>query len=592
MRKNLLKIIIISSIIQIFIFTAAADVNADLLNGPYQKSWELDIPLESADLSPYGEFIVINTGSEIKIIDVKTGKDVHSINSPSQDCQLTTSGDYVVANNYYNIILYDKNLNRIGSYEYEDEQDIIHLPGFISISPSSKNILATSGIKYAGNDFPTKYILYYFELQNANVPTLIWEKEFKRFAGVRKFSMNEEGDLIAIDFQSTRSKIIDGNGNDIKEFEGIHHLKISPDGNHVVGLKDNSIINIDLNNYNTIWETIFLNESGNYWKSLDYENNYNYVVSYANYFVILNSQGEIIQKNNLDQLIKEVKISLDGKYLFVIMNNKIALFSNTIPQIKFPQEKTVIEGQLPIFSWEDNGALNYFIKLDSNIFEVSDSIFTINDSISNGQHEWSVKAIYGNGEESIWTNPTTFYYFSDPIPHLTFPEESEIIKEENITFKWKYQDNAVKYSIDISGEIYESFNEELIISRNSFSPGMYEWSVKAIRPDGSESSQSLPRTFSISAINTENIIKKELKTISQLNQKITFTVSILIFGVITIFVRPYYKRFRIKRKMVKTPTDWCPYCQKFTNGKEVCPHCGKVSNKKSFYFKNGKKNEK
>ena len=590
MRPILFNILIVLFVISIFIFPISADAIENQLCGPYQKSWDLDIYLKSADLSPSGEFIVLNTGNELKTLDI-TGKEIKSIGNPWQECQVTTNGEYIILNNGDRIILLDHNLNEVWSYDNEYDDNKFFSTGVVEISPSGKNIVAASNIEYTGNDGATETIIYYFE-KISQSPNLLWEKKIENHRELRGLSINPEGDLIGINFDSAYaySWIIDKNGE--KRLDGIRYLKLSLDGKHAVGIKENKVIYLDLSNYNIIWETTLIEEPDNVWTSLDQINNSNYVIGYSSYFNIFNDKGDIIQQYNLGKLITDVSISSDGKYLLILMNNKIAIFSNNMPLLKSPAENTIIDRQAQIFSWEDSGALKYFIKIDSNIFEISEPIFTINDSISNGPHEWSVKAIYENGEESMWTNPITFYYFNDPIPHLTFPEERQNFKEGNITFKWEYRNEVTNYLIDISGDIHESSNEELIIPSDSFDPKMYRWSVKAIRPDGSQSNWSMPRTFSISNVGTANVITNESETISQLNQKIAFIAIIFMLAVIGIFIRPNYKRFRIRQKMAKTPTDWCPHCQKFTGGSGFCPHCGEVTIKDISIIQKSGKNEK
>lgn len=74
-----------------------------------------------------------------------------------------------------------------------------------------------------------------------------------------------------------------------------------------------------------------------------------------------------------------------------------------------------------------------------------------------------------------------------------------IFKSNNLSFNWEYNGNAKKYEINISGKTYESFNNEFSISADSFQHGTYQWSIKAIKLDDSESEWSLPGTFSINA---------------------------------------------------------------------------------------------
>ncbi len=551
---------------------------------PYQLAWELETSFSSVDMAPSGEFIVVSTGSEIKTLDVKTGKIIQSILYRCNfKCELTTNGYYIIINDYYEIInkkekkivvsVLNKTLNEIQSNKYDvNDNAVYHSPGISAISLSGKNIISSaSKIVSADDDKPTVTNLYYFENNR-----LIWSKEFNQISGVTDISISSNGDSIGVGFQSATSgrfsKVLDMTGNIVKEFENVRRLKLSTNGRFALGLKKNKVIYFDINSdNNTIWEFGFNDEVTSYDQT--YDSNLT-VLGFVNSFNILNKQGNVIQEYNLGNVIKNVQISSDGKYLLIVMATKIAVFSNELVSMKFPEENSVIERLSPIFKWEDIGALKYLIKIDNDIFETSQPEFNINGSFPPGQHEWAVKAIYDNGIESIWTHPTQFYYFSEPVPHLTFPDEGKVFEEGNITFKWDYSENATKYLLNISGNVYESFNKEFTIPTGSFRHGLYRWSVKTVRQDGLSSNWSLPRTFSISAPK-EKIVQKEVEVFSQPNIKIAMAASIFIIGVLTIFIRPYYKRLKVKRKMAKTATDWCPHCLKFTGGAIICPHCCK-----------------
>lgn len=583
MKKDLLFVLLL--ILFIAQLPSVAAINETQPIRPYQLSWELETSFLSIDLAPSGEFVVISTNSEIKTLDVKTGKIIQSIpllkifgGSTSSE-QVTTNGEYIIVNGQdpgnFAIKAFSKNFNGIWSYK-EIKNDAKYFPSPSSISLSGNNVISTSYRVTPESNVPTEIVLYFFEEGK-----LLWRKEFEKLDTVKDVSITSDSDLIAISSSSigkTGTKIIDKKGEVIKEFEDFNKLKLSSNGKYAIGLRKNKVVYFNINDGSTAWEYNYdgIEEA----KSLDQTLDSNLIaIGFNNFFYILNKQGTVIQKYNVAGVVSDIKISLDGKYLLLGMGNKIVMFSNDLPVLISPEADFTFEKETPIFKWENNGALKYFIKIDDDTFEVSKPEFIINGSLSQGEHEWSVEAIYDDGVESMWSYPQKFYYFSDIVPHLTSPDEGKVFEYGNIgniTFRWEYRENITKYILNISGTVYESSTKEFTIPTESFRPRIYRWSVKAVRSDGLESNWSLPKTFSISAPK-EKIVQKEVEVFSQLNPRVAFVGSILIIFVIAIFVRPYYKRLKVKREMAKTPTDWCPYCLKFTGGEEICPHCGKIT---------------
>lgn len=584
MRK--LSIILLVAFISQLASTAIAE---DQQFRQYRKSWELDLGthLYSIDLSPSGEFIVTLSNSEIKVLDIKNGEVLRKINTYDAfgmiSSNIVTNGDYIVVNGQHNgnftIRVFDKDLKNL--WEYNDKIEITvngFIPSYMDISLDGKNIIST--VLYPKPDKEYMTIVYFIEDK-----TFGWKKEFTGRAN--DFSISSTGDVLGVKLTGTGFSshlIVDKNGqilNDIKKFK---LLSLSADGKNAVALKEftkesNKVVYFNIDTGSDIWEFNYDEGANSLEQTSDSKNT---VVGFNNLFYILNEHGNINQKYELDEFMKGIQISSNGKYLLIKKYSSIVVFSNDIPLIKSPEEKAIIENQSLIFNWEDNGAASYFIRIDNEISEISGTELILNRSLSEGEHEWSLKSNYGNGNEGLWSYPMKFFYYRNPVPYLTYPNDNMIFKSDNLSFNWEYNGNAKKYEINISGNRYESFNHEFSNNADSFQHGTYQWSVKAIKMDDSESDWSLPRTFSINAPE-EKIVKKEVEVITPLNPEIAITIGILIIGVFAIFIRPFYKRARLQKEMAKTPTDWCPRCKKFTGGGAICPHCDCPTNMEEKY---------
>jgi|GEM_PF-2788071 len=594
MRKTLLSLILIIFITQL----ASTAIAEDQQFRPYQKSWELDLGTQyySIDLSPSGQFIVTLSNSEIKVVDIKNGDVLRKINTLDtfgmSSSNIVTNGDYIVFNGQHNgnfaIMVFDKDLKNLWEYNDKIETAVNGLgPSYMGISLDGTNIIST--VHYPKPDKEYMTMIYFIEDKKFG-----WKKEFT--GRDNDFSISPTGEVIGVKLTEpgfSRNVIIDKNGqilNDIRKFK---LLSLSADGKNAVALKEftkesNKVVyyNFDMGSEN--WEFNY-NEGAN---SLDQSyDSKNIVVGLNNLFYILNEKGNLNQKYDLDEFMKGIQISSNGKFLLMKKDSSIVVFSNDIPVIRSPEKKAIIENKSLIFNWEDNGAASYFLRIDNKTNEISGNELILNRSLSEGEHEWSLKSNFGNGNEGLWSFPRKFFYYRNSVPYLTYPSDGMIFKGDNLSFNWEYNGNAKRYEINISGKIYESFTKELSIGAELFQHGTYHWSVKAIKMDDSESEWSLPRTFSINAPE-EKIVKKEVEVLTPLNPGTIITIGMLIIGVLVIFIRPYYKRARFQKEMVKTPADWCPHCKKYTGGAAICTHCGLPTNKEKKFDTSKKVNKK
>lgn len=150
------------------------------------------------------------------------------------------------------------------------------------------------------------------------------------------------------------------------------------------------------------------------------------------------------------------------------------------------------------------------------------------------------------------------------------PRDNEIIDTNIPTFRWE-STNALEYIIKIDGEEYKTNNLEFT-PQSKLSPGKHTWSVQRIGIDGIDTPWSNDASFIIST--NETVVTEK----SFVENPLTLYgggVSLVILAIIGMFfVRPYYKRAKVRRNMMQKSTDWCPNCHKFTGGTKICPHCG------------------
>ena len=150
------------------------------------------------------------------------------------------------------------------------------------------------------------------------------------------------------------------------------------------------------------------------------------------------------------------------------------------------------------------------------------------------------------------------------------PRDNEVIDTNIPTFRWE-STSALEYIIKIDGEEYKTNNPEFT-PQSKLSPGKHTWSVQRIGIDGIDTSWSNDASFIISS--NETVVTEK----SFVENPLTLYgggVSLVILAIIGMFfVRPYYKRAKVRRNMMQKSTDWCPNCHKFTGGTKICPHCG------------------
>jgi len=448
---------------------------------PYQYVWELETDFKSIDLSSSGNFILMSTNSEIKILDIRTRKIITRISINSDQTPIVSaSGDNIVANvNNFGentIQVLDRNLIRVWSYQ---DKNINYIPMMNDISSTGKNVISAY-FEWRNNQ--NNVILYFFENE-----VLIWKKELDNTSTINDVSISSDGSLIGICVGSSLKGnfllILDKNGSIKKEIEGFYKFKFSIDEKYAVGIKNyRTVTYFNINTNDNIWE---LNDNKDFAVSLDQTPDLNpIVIGFRNSVYFLNKNGNVTQKYDSDGPIVSIGISSDGKYVMIAMENRIAILSN------------------------DNSSVVY------------------------------------------------------KIPHLIYPREGQVLEDRSVTLKWEYQGNATKYLIKISNKTYTSYKNDFSLPSDFLNYTTYKWEVKAIKDDGSETDWSSPRTFSIIAV---------------FDPIVAYIGGILVIGVAAILFRPFYKRFKVKRDMAKTPSDWCPHCLKFTGGATDCPHCGKTT---------------
>jgi len=122
-----------------------------------------------------------------------------------------------------------------------------------------------------------------------------------------------------------------------------------------------------------------------------------------------------------------------------------------------------ITQEKPIFSWTNvEDAKSYVLEIDGVKYSVNK--LSIQSRVTEGTHEWKVKAIFYNSLETDWSAPVTFSIVFLP-PKLLYPcGENFISKNDNIYIeslylKWEKVPNASSY-------LFEIFrNDELLVNK-------------------------------------------------------------------------------------------------------------------------------
>ncbi len=278
-----------------------------------------------------------------------------------------------------------------------------------------------------------------------------------------------------------------------------------------------------------------------------------------NYIRFLNNTGMLLWKEKAPEGIKDIDISVNGRYVGAVIvdskwdtakntrvsYNSLYLFDNKGKFLWMNQ----VEGNSVSFSSDGE-----YIKVNSQIFDLkgrkTDSAPFSNKKLIDSA-DWKVEI---NGNRNI--------VYSAIVPIIEYPKEGTI-EETTPTLRWSNFEGAIKYIIRIDGIEREIVGNSYTIDK-PLNAGKHSLNVKAIYSDSKESRWGKEIVFTILPKNVENII----------DTRIVFAGIMLSLILGAIFIRPYYKRAKLKREMAMTPTDWCPNCHKFTGGVTTCPHCG------------------
>lgn len=275
-------------------------------------------------------------------------------------------------------------------------------------------------------------------------------------------------------------------------------------------------------------------------------------------FNVYDFEGELVFTENN---VISGDISPNGKY--IIISNPYTKKYDSKGNLLKSNNELITTGDVSI---GDDG---YIIE------RCNDEIYILNDNLDKKMLFKSDDVLVSPSGDYIIAKPeydgnNLLIYSVIRIPK-EYPSTGEIVNTNLPTFQWKGTSGS-EYIIKIDGKEYTTRVSEFTPS-TKLSPGKHTWSVKQIGIDGKESSWSSESSFVIS---TNETMVTETTFVDNPITFYTGVISIIMLAMVGMFfVRPYYKRAKLKRGMAKTATDWCPNCHKFTGGANICPHCGK-----------------
>ncbi len=344
-----------------------------------------------------------------------------------------------------------------------------------------------------------------------------------------------------------------------------------------------------------VWELSFYDEPKATITSLN-----NILITHGNILESYDIYKNKIFEFNKEEIITYLEASENGEFIIVCSNQ-----SNCNLLDKSGKEFFSFIGENPKFSLNDNHILSSYKNNLKYIYQSNISLFEIN--LPDNEKVLST-AISSNGQNFAFTTKDKILIYdinmkkiaeitqnlSDPVIFLSaqgdkllladkktgrisffipslqllYPEDGSTINANKTVLEWQ-NIGAEKYILNLNGKAIEVLSNRYEPSEG-FALGNYEWSVRGIFSNGIVASSEISK-FSI--VKTEGIVevvekKEELRTEYILG---AFGVFVLVMGIVLL---PYYKRARLKREMVKTSTDWCPFCHRFTNRVKICPHCG------------------
>ncbi len=191
------------------------------------------------------------------------------------------------------------------------------------------------------------------------------------------------------------------------------------------------------------------------------------------------------------------------------------------PVYLLPLDHSASSGKIPTFGWTPTagktGHYDLQYTLDSlflsNVTMVSgmtDTFYTLPDSLLDGLYFWRVEAVSGSGSHSGYRTPFRFTIDTQPpsMPVLISLEDSSVIKVAMPTFTWtRTSDEGSKYfwecatdtSFDTVKAAYYSSDTIITVPQNmSLNRGTYYWHVCAVdRALNKSAFQSHPYMFII-----------------------------------------------------------------------------------------------
>lgn len=285
---------------------------------------------------------------------------------------------------------------------------------------------------------------------------------------------------------------------------------------------------------------------------------------------LFNNNGDRLIEKTYKGSIQDSKISPNGEYIAVLIDNKIEPYYS----IELLDNKGRLLSRPYGIYWDkvsvDNNGRIASMAPGYNKIVIIDSKGNIESTIENLIHSIDVE-FSPNGDYLLVGDKRkqSLLVFAKDQGTLT-PDDGEIVEISKPTFKWNGT-GALKYIIKIDDKEYTASTNEFTPAE-PLSAGNHTWAVKSIDVNGKESTWSRTKNFLITA--KEKTVTEKIAVDDPRTNYVWIAAIVIGIIIAGFFTRPYYKRARLKQEMGRTPTDWCTHCKKFTGGLKVCPHCG------------------
>ncbi len=159
------------------------------------------------------------------------------------------------------------------------------------------------------------------------------------------------------------------------------------------------------------------------------------------------------------------------------------------PVLASPSDGSSTMNQTPTFDWDDvSGAISYEIQIDSSqAIEVTESTYTPNSDLSEGEHTWRVRSKNDAGVSAYTTSWTFTIVTVSPPPVLASPSDGSSTIDQTPTFDWDDVSGAISYEIQIDSSQAIEVTESTYTPNSDLSEVEHTWRVRSKNDAGTSS---------------------------------------------------------------------------------------------------------